>query len=240
MKVLEVIQPTHSVHKINSTGDEFRQNMGIRSLNKMYGPRGEPDPQPKNKLVKVLGHGAYAGAVEVSGRNEIMKISRGTNDINEDPWYQYISRLASGDHVSQNPWYPRVYKMKVYETTDQIHKFFYIAYMEKLYPLTSLNREELIAITAKTIRPKLSARIRMAMPMSSYDPTAKLEKMDDAKLREVLVDKIRRHEAKDPQLKQALDFTLNFYKENDITEHNIMVRRTSVGPQLVLADPLRD
>lgn len=240
MKVFEVIKPTHSVHKIKSTGAEFRKNLGIRDLTKFYGPHGEDDPQPKNQLVKVLGHGAYAGAIEVQGKNEVMKISRGTNNPADDPWYQYISRLASDDHIASNPWFPRVYKMKVYETTDKAFKYFYIAYMEKLYPLTSLSDEELRGLIARSVQPKLTSRIRAAIPMSTYDPMAKLQKMNGESLREVLVDKVRNQKARDPQLKQALDFLMNFHKDTDITEWNIMVRRTSVGPQLVLADPLRD
>ena len=240
MKVLEVIKPIHSVHKIKSTGDQFRKNLGIRDLMTFYGPQGEDDPQPKSKLVKVLGHGAYAGAVEVKGKNEVMKISRGTNDPADDPWYQFISRLANNDHMASNPWFPRVYKMKVYETTDKAFKYFYIAFMEKLFPMTSLSDEELRALIARSVQAKLTSRIRAAIPMSKYDPLKKLETLKGEQLREVLVNKIRGWKARDPQLKQALDFIMNFYKETDITEYNIMVRRTSVGPQLVLADPLRD
>lgn len=240
MKVFEVIKPSHSVHKIKSTGAEFRKNVGIRDLGGFYGPNGEDDPQPKSQLVKVLGHGAYAGAIEVKGKNEIMKISRGTNDPADDPWYQYISRLASDDHIASNPWFPRVYKMKVYETTDKVFKYFYIAFMEKLQPLTSLSDEELRNLIARSVQPRLSSRIRAAIPMSKYDPTAKLLKMQGHQLREILVSKIRDWQARDPQLKEALDFLLNFHKDTDITEWNIMVRRTPVGPQLVLADPLKD
>ena len=241
MKVFEIVSPTHSVHKIKSTGQEFRQNMGVRDLTKFYGPNGEDAPAPKNsKLVKVLGHGAYATAVKVKGKNEVMKISRGTADVADDPWYQYVSRLASDDHIASNPWFPRVYKMKVYETTDKVFKYFYVAYMEELYPLTSLGDDELRHLIAKSVQPKLTSRIRAAIPMSTYDPMKKLETMDAQKLRDVLVDKVRSWKARDPQLKQALDFLMNFHKDTDITEWNIMVRRTPVGPQLVLADPLKD
>lgn len=240
MKVFEVVTPTHSVHKIKSTGEQFRNNLGIRDLTKYYGPRGEDDPKPKSKLVKVLGHGAYAGAIEVQGKNEVMKISRGTNDPADDPWYQYISRLASDDHIASNPWFPRVYKMKVYETTDKVFKYFYIAFMEKLYPLHSLGDDELRHLIARSVQPKLTSRVRAAIPMSKYDPTKKLETMNSESLRGVLVDKIRSWKARDPQLKSAMDFLTGFSKDTDMTEWNIMVRRTSVGPQLVLADPLKD
>lgn len=242
MKLVEIVTPTHSVHKIKSTGQEFRKNMGVRDLTTAYGPHGEKDPVPKNShLVKVLGHGAYASAVEVKGKNEVMKISRGTEDVNNDPWYQYISRLASDDHAASNHWFPRVYKMKVYETTDPTFKYFYIAYMEKLSQLSTLSQEELLSLVGRTVQPKLKDRVRAALPMSSYDPTKKLQGMDKQQLITILVDKVRAEQAKDPQLKDALNFLRNFgSKSLDITEWNIMVRRTSVGPQLVLADPLKD
>ena len=228
-----------SYHKLNSTGDDFRRNMGVRDLDQKYaGPDGSPNPTPKSKLIVTRGHGQYATAVQKVGSKQVMKISRGTNDYKQDPYFQYIERLATGDHVENNPYFPNVYDLKVYETTHQKYKYFYIAFMEELHHLTELTQDELKQMIVKYLYPKLSSRIKQTF--GQYNPAVKLQGKSVKQLIKILIDGLRELRSRNRQLDDALRFIQNFQKEMDITPRNIMFRKTEDGPQLVLADPLRD
>lgn len=235
MKITEVIK--HSYHKIKSDATQFRKNMGVREPMSFYNPT--KLPQPKNKLIKVLGHGVYAAAVmSEKNPNSVMKISRGTNNLEDDPYYGYLSSIATHPNVESNPFIPRVYQVKVYETTDNIYKFFYIVKMERLYELTSLSDQELIKFILTITKSKMTVGFKAALGISSGDQI--LKKQSHEQLIHILVDKIRREKIKDPQLQAAMNIAASTGFEFDITPSNIMVRKTPSGPQLVLADPVRN
>lgn len=237
MKVMEVIK--HSYHKIKSDANQFRQNMGVRNLTTAYGPRGEADPKPKNKLIQVLGHGAYATAVaNTKDSNRVMKISRGTDNLNDDPYYSYLSSIAAYPEMENNPFIPRVFQVKVYETTDKAHKYFYIVTMERLYELRSLNEQELIRMILSLTKAKMTVRFKAALGGTPAPDI--LKQQSHGELLEILVDKIRKQKIIDPQLQAAMKLAENTGFDFDITAHNIMVRKTINGPQLVLADPIKN
>lgn len=233
MKLVEI---KHSYHKIKGSGEAFRKNMGVRDLNTFYsGPNAAPSPEPKNKLVKVLGHGAYSTAVQGKDPNSVMKISRGSNDLNEDPYYLYLSQIAA--HRSDNPFLPKVFEVKVYETS-QDPKYFYIAKMERLYPLHSLSEQDLVKMILSLTKAKMTVGFKQALGLVNGEDI--LKKQSHGQLIEILIGKIRQEKIKDPQLKQAMSIAANTGMEWDITPSNIMVRKTEQGPHLVLADPVRN
>jgi hypothetical protein len=234
MKLNEI---KHSYHKIKGDGEAFRQNLGVRSLEKFYsGPNATPDPQPKNRLVKVLGHGAYSTAVHGRDPNVVMKISRGTRDLNDDPYYLYLSRIAAAKTI--NPFLPRVYEVKVYETSNRFSPYFYIAKMERLHSLHTLTDRELIEMILALTKAKMTVSFKQALGITSGEEV--LKKQSRGELIEILISKIRREKIKNPQLKAAMNLAASTGMEWDITSHNLMVRHTDEGPQLVLADPVRN
>ncbi len=229
MKVMEVIK--HSHHKVKSDADQFRRNMGIHYYS------GERS-QPKSKLIDKIGSGAYSVAIaNKKDPTNVMKISRGTNDLNDDPYYGYLSGIAAHSEMEKNPFIPKVFEVKVYETTGN-YKYFYIAKMERLYELRSLNDDELRQFIITLTKPRMMNRIKASVGM--YDAVEALKKENHGHLVEILVDKIRREKIKDPQLQAAMRLAQNTGFEYDITANNIMVRKTPNGPQLVLADPVRN
>ena len=235
MKVLEVIK--HSYHKVNSDASAFRKNMGVRDLTTYYKP-GE-DTQAKNKLVQVIGHGAYSTAVQTQrDPNNVLKISRGTSDLNEDPYYLYLSRIASSERAVTNPFIPRVYQVKVYETTDKVHPYFYIVKMEKLEKLETLSSVELIEMITTLTKARMTNRFKMMV--GTYNAPEALKAYSHDQLIVMLVDKVRREKIKNPELQAAMDLAASTGMDFDITRHNIMVRPTPTGPQLVLADPVKN
>lgn len=234
MKVFEVTKFSH--HKIKSTGDEFRQSVGVRDQQ-----RPSDQPKPKNKLIQVIGAGAYSTAVvNVNQPNQVMKISNGMASLASDPYFQYLSRIAGSKNSKANPYFPRVYEVRVYETTNprDRQKLFYIANMERLQTLESLSEQELVDLIIKEAKPTMVNKVKSMVGM--YDAKKQLMKQEKFELVSILVNKIRREKIRDPQLKAAMDLAAETGFEYDIHEYNLMVRKTPDGIQLVLADPVRD
>jgi len=233
MSLLEAIKFSH--HNIKSTGEQFRKNLGVRSLE-------DPKikPIPKSHLVQVLGHGQYASAITTNKEPQnARKISRGTPDLRQDAYYAYVGRIAADPKAEANPYIPKIYQVKVYETTspNPESKYFYIVYMERLYHLDQLGPQELIQEILRITKSKLTNRFRAAL---GQDVTGQLQTLEKGKLIELFVDKIRELKIKDPQMQAAMKLAQSTGMLMDITKHNIMFRRTDKGIQVVLADPVRD
>jgi hypothetical protein len=108
--------------------------------------------------------------------------------------------------------------------------------MERLSNLRSLSDEELRHMIKTLTNPKMFNRLKAKVGMFNVDQV--LAKQSHGQLIEILVDKVRRENIKDPQLQAAMDLAATTGMEFDITPNNIMVRKTANGPQLVLADPV--
>lgn len=237
MKVFEITNMKHSYHKIKGDQQRFDQNLGVKKLYQRYKP-GE-EPHPKNKLVQVLGHGVYSTAVAKSNKpDEVFKISRATHNLNEDPYYLYLSRIAAGKDTSENPFIPRIKQVKVYETDDKVHPYFYIVTMERLYHLELLDNEDLIKLITTLTKPRITNRLLASV--GAYNAPEVLRQQSHRQLIVILVDKIREEKIKNPQLRDAMNIAASTGMEFDITPNNIMYRNTPNGVQLVLSDPVRN
>jgi len=134
-------------------------------------------------------------------------------------WAKFIidNKLAE-----KNPYFPRIYEVE--RISDKGDNQFYKYETEKLYPMSSLSREEMIAISEK-----LTGREQIYYPeqIEWFLQKVILENKDTPD--DALVE-CRKY------MKQFVDETN--MKIDDLGGDNILVRRTSLGVQLVINDPI--
>lgn len=227
MKLNEVFNtPIQTVKRAWDTSrmDQFRQNTGAGFS--LYGKAYEP----KNKNVAAIGRGNFATALKSDTSHEVNRINRGTDDLKKDPYFQYVRWIAANDAAAYNPYFPRVYKVKVYENKGASgkQKYFYVVNMEELIPLHELNVDELNALYRR-----ITGRAEVNLPRSALVDSIAMA------LQKMLSGTDRGKYNHDEQLVDAMN-QIKALKigHPDFTDKNVMARRTSVGPQLVLADPL--
>jgi hypothetical protein len=237
MKILELFQPKVTYNRVKTPASKVSQ--GYRdhdqSYDKITGEKTEPH---KNKLVKVLGSGAYSTAIERDNApGEITKVSKPIRDLKEDGYFRYLTTILREQRLQGNPYLPKIYKVKIYRDKDGL--FFYILNMEKLYNIRSASEEELEAMVDKAFN---------EVPVEEDNYTSKKEALL-LSLSNYIEQCIRKDDVKnikDDDLHDAMVFISEAQRSGrtrgsrhlDIHDGNIMMRRTSVGPQLVLTDPL--
>lgn len=183
----------------------------------------------------------------------VTKIVRKVEDLNKDAYFQYVSALAKNDRISNNPFFPRIYKIKVVQ--DNQGNDLYSVEMERLLPFNSLSTEELNMIGNRLFfnyagfERDMLARRKEITPKSYHD---KVTLQDAQTARFVMIKALGKclerpqdvvTYIKDPKLKAALLILQDLLKKNrefldDIHADNIMIRRGPGGPQLVILDPI--
>lgn len=140
----------------------------------------------------------------------------------DDSYWKYIEAIVKNKMTGNNPYVPRVYKFDKNKQKFQL---------EKLVPMHSMDDKELDYI-AETI----------GLIERGPDPwdRAKWAKVSliVTFIRDAMYKKL---ETIPEDLQQVLKLILSLKATNstdDISEDNVMVRRTPYGPQLVITDPL--
>lgn len=211
----------------------------------LYGATYNAATKEKSNL-KALGNpGAYAAAYEHKKRpGTVLKIGKFHDSPFEDGYLSYVQSILKANRSAGNPYLPRIYGIKVYRMKPikgSDGEMFtprggqYVVEMERLYKLTELSKEEITAIAEKIF--------------DNWDNWGD-ERRQVYNLVRKLDRAVKRHEElgqiKDRQLVRALAIIHNIEKrkrnisdiELDMHEGNYMFRRTNVGPQLVITDPL--
>ena len=142
----------------------------------------------------------------------------------EDAYLSYLEMIDSLDHV--NPFFPKIYGLKVFQ--DPSGNIFYQVEMEKL---TDLNK----------IDPQMSSDM---MDRYFAEDSFIRKETDNIGYALLMVSDVEayRDSILDETLREALDLIehrvipLGF--RWDLGSNNVMVRLTSVGPQLVFTDPV--
>jgi len=183
----------------------------------------------QDKNVEILGQGVEAVVYKTKDSPNVIK-ALGTHlkDVNEIPFVKYI--LMSLKYSNENPYFPKVYDIKKYETSSGTSfPIIYTFKMEPLVHLDKLSDKEMLVLWNKTftehrdIPPStksFSKRLETAYYASNYGKDV----VKEENLSKVL-----------KLISKARHITNS---QTDIHDQNIMVRRTSQGPQLVITDPL--
>ena len=173
---------------------------------------------------KVLGAGIQGTAFATPRPNEVRKVY-GLDNLN-DSYYKFIKMI---EQHQDNPFFPRIYRHKVYKnkpiTVSRISDYSMtgVVMMEKLHPMLGGK------IPEEVIRAMFN---NLGINIRNFDDISQMfrYKTDMAK---------RMAETTNDQLAEALRILLGSGRRFfDLHTNNWMVRLTSVGPQLVILDPV--
>ncbi len=193
-------------------------------------------PSDMRKRFKKVGSGIGSGIVDsevyvdTKHPNRVLKVVPIRNM--NDPYYRFLRMI---EQHQNNPFFPKIYGIKVYDTTNQLeygtelydipHYYLYV-FMERLQPITVLDPQHAYQL----------------LDSLGIEYSGKLT--DDLSLRSLLSNKMVRQYLRqttvNPQFKQALRLLEPMIKHygGDLHIDNFMIRLTGVGPQLVIVDPL--
>lgn len=235
--LLELFKPKVTRHTSKKSAKAIGDNL----------PNPDRNKRAKNKLIKVLGSGLYANVIQNDNHpNEVTKISNAIDSLSKDGYFLFLTSIVKNERLQSNPYLPKIYNIKIYKNADS--KYYYVLTMEKLFPVRQLNDHEVEAILDRAFHIKGSKK---SGNHNQSDPMRILLTSIDSALmapKEFYLDSVKNQSAnsmtniKDPSLKQALMIIKKFIRDdkaiNDIHDGNVMFRRTSVGAQLVITDPL--
>lgn len=203
-------------------------------------------PEQNKQRYKLVGSGIGAGVgMEHSAKfdsrvyldkkhpNQVLKVVP-IHD-KEDPYLQYVRMIQQ--HQT-NPFFPKIYGIRLYDIpggthgSDELGNDYYApdhillhVWMERLHPVTELDPEHVYQLLSDV----------------GVDYRGRLK--DDLSLRSLFSQTFRQYPKKytqHPKFKEALRLLEPMIRKfgQDMHIENIMVRLTSVGPQLVIVDPL--
>jgi hypothetical protein len=187
-----------------------------------------------------VGTGTYSS---VSAKKNDPFLVRKTSDTFQGPQYDakeqdgywtYIEGIVKNPELKDNPFFPRVYNIKTIK--DPRGKAIYRADIEKLEPLTSLDKSLVIRYFASILNKEKTKEYLEKHRVRSQDGIiAECVYLIDKSASEGNYDFIN-----NAQLAEALQYIHSLSNKFgvDIHSENIMFRRGSYGLQLVITDPL--
>lgn len=213
------------------------------------------DAPPPEAGMSSLGKGYYSTAWEVDDRPEdVVKgsrplYSRSEKDVQslghlEDGYFIFLNFLVKNEDIADNPYFPHIRKFKVYQTNDPKKPFSYTAEIERLYSVETVTKKEIGHIYRVAAG---SEENYEALKKEIFTEFAHINHKDDMFLflQALLVVAQRGkiyHLLGDKNLREAIAYIRQLAdteKYNiDLHAGNIMLRRGTVGTQLVIVDPL--
>lgn len=191
-----------------------------------------------------LGRGYFSTVVK--DRNDPHMVKKYNSDFSipeykpEDPFYRY-AEYVHDNNLHENPYFPRIYKHRKIEDKDgkTLHSY----QIEKLEPMTRVSMEEYEYLFNKMFvdGDKLFSIWKRDTSWETSQISGILEAL--------IIDSNSDKHIKDPQLKSAITYMREFISTKcvdgglwvcgiDLHDENIMVRRTPVGLQVVITDPV--
>lgn len=186
----------------------------------------------KNPKVKTLGSGTFASAY--ANQDTPHDVTKGSKLAKQPDGFQALFTALSKDEEAQaNPYFPRFRQIRTYSNKHEGDKkrTSYVVRVEKLEPFTNLSRTERDMLTDKifTTKGQKEHVDGEGLAWGIYGASIARKQLTGLEIR-------------DPDFLDAmifLDEVVEKYAYGlDLHSENIMVRRTSVGPQIVLNDPL--
>ena len=152
----------------------------------------------------------------------------------DDAYYTYIKTISQNDTMSSNPYFPRVYGINT--TKDNHGKIIYKINMEHLKNLKDIPKDDLISLLSRMFDGTILNKYHIIS--SNNDNRIFYDRIGQI-IRDVAYGKVQ---TIDDNLRNALKLIQKIRNEhnyaNDINKNNIMIRRTNLGYQLVITDPL--
>lgn len=174
------------------------------------------------------GGGYYAHVEKSNDPHMINKQTHYSLPVQKDSYLFYIEEIVDDKLISQNPFFPRIYDIDT--TVDNENKIHYRVEMEQLYHISDISQQELNILYEFIFRKspngditpfKFAREISVAVDNPDNIPANTNKKFIEAAH---IINDIARY----------------IPAHIDLHAKNMMVRRTPVGYQLVLTDPLSD
>lgn len=199
-------------------------------------PRKEDNSLDKEgNKTKKLGTGAFSTAY--THKDNPHDVTKGSRPVeNTDGYEAFFRALSKSKKAKSNIYFPRFRNINTFtnKETGSRKRTSYMVKTERLHPLSSLSYTEANALLHKMFTKE--GRDWIADGHENPGIQYLVRGIDGA-----LDGYIKRDQIKDEELKYAVRF-LDVVRtksdfQSDMHEGNLMVRRTSVGPQIVINDP---
>ena len=187
--------------------------------NKPFQPGDMPDK------FQLIGSGVGSGLqnsqvyLDKQDPNRVLKVVS-IRDLS-DPYLAYIRMVESHQN---NPFFPRINWYKVYQQPDNSYLLY--VFMEKLVPLSKFDPEVIKGVLS-SIGIEYTGNLRIDFSLRQI--------MKNPKYRKNL-----KQSTQYPKFQEALRLLEPMFRKfgNDMHIENLMARLTSIGPQIVITDPL--
>lgn len=157
------------------------------------------------------------------------------DNLSDDAYYTYIKTVVDDKLAHSNPYFPRVYDIKTFK--DSNNKQLYSIKLEKLFKLDEISIKELKMLLNRCFK-NLDELTKQIYKVTSFN--------DEKALYYIIIEKYINNinNLKDDNLIKAINIIETIRRSGynefnwDLHSGNLMARRTSKGPQLVIIDPL--
>jgi len=212
-----------------SDPDSFRSDDDVTPIDKHYA---------ENPNVSKLGIGAFSTAYQHKhSPHDVVKGSKLTTK--PDGFEAFFMALSEHPKMQANPYFPRFRNINRFKAKGK-QQTSYMVRIEALEKLKALPDRESEMLFDKIFTDEGRELVKERIHRWDRQP-AKWNYLSNG-IEYIDHDPAIKAQVKDEHLLQAMDFLkeLSIKHEYDLDLHdeNIMIRRTSVGPQLVINDPL--
>lgn len=247
MKLFEIVSP--QVRTVKPISRDMRNRLSDNDSQAQFS--GTVD----NKSIKQSGGGSFADVYTHKKRpGSVIKVGKYSTDTPEqDAYLSYINLLVTDDRMASNPYFPRVYDVKVYPYDEEFsrtkaHLGEYVIELEKLEHMDVLSTDELNSLSNRIFKDWKRDGPHIAKSQFSHLPSAwRLQAALVYMMREAVMhfhgEEMEQY-VRDPKFAEAALLVRELINRRHIVDdlhiNNVMVRRTSVGPQLVITDPVKN
>ncbi len=210
----------------------------------------EYNPHAENPDIKNLGTGAFASAYQ--HKDTPHDVTKGSKASYVPDGFQALFTALSKDKEAQaNPYFPRFRSINKFQgeveaghNPEQKKRSSYVLKVEKLEPYSNLSKAERKMLMNKIFTGHGKDIINHNTDKPAYEPKPgwKLAAAVRAALENEDWGDELRWAIRDEKFKEAIEFLQKSAKEYnyefDLHSQNMMIRRTSVGVQLVINDPM--
>ena len=216
-----------------------------------YDPDAQPhkdNPHADNPDIETLGIGAFATAYR--HKKNPYDVTKGSKAMKEPDGFQsFFDALSKDKEAQSNPYFPRFRSMNKFHGDSRQS---YVTKMEPLEQYVKLQHKERQMLVNKLFGEHgidiinhyfevENRKIRRTDPTQEYFPGEKLAwAVQNSIENDTWADELR-WQIEDKKFLKAIEFLQDTAEKNDydldMHYNNLMVRRTSVGPQLVFNDP---
>ena len=234
-------------------------------LNEIFGSPTAINKIHPSHLDYMMGMGAYGSAYALKNNpHEIVKSTNRPFPAHEDAYFTYINYITEHHLAEDNTYFPRVYGIDMRDDglkRDGITRIRYHVNMERLESYWQVSHEELLSLAKRIIDVDMFLKIwngQHGGKPGTLEDYFSSTNHDNLRILEIISrpmngyvgggwNDVSSNIFLDKKLVEALDVIMHIHNDHqdgdkdfhyDIGGMNLMFRRTGVGIQMVITDPL--